>query len=101
MRATRHILRRTRCTFDGENRITEAESASNGNAYYAYDGDGRRVAKAWTPNGGSQVLTYYIYDIAGRIAAEYSDGTLPEPDLVRLHGHAGQRPGRDRRVRER
>jgi len=66
-------------TFDAENRLTEAESASNGNAYYAYDGDGRRVAKSWTPNGGSEVLTYYIYDIAGRLAAEYSDGDPGDP----------------------
>jgi RHS repeat-associated protein len=66
-------------TYDGENRITEAESASNGNAYYAYDGNGRRVGKAWTPGGGSQTLTYYIYDITGRLAAEYSDEE-PEED---------------------
>jgi hypothetical protein len=43
-----------------------------GNGSFAYDGDGRRVKRTWTPNGGSTTTTYYYYDAAGRLATEYS-----------------------------
>jgi hypothetical protein len=58
--------------------MTSAISDQNDDeAYFAYDGSGRRVGKSWDPDGGSQVITCYVYDIAGRTVAEYSDETLP------------------------
>jgi RHS repeat-associated protein len=32
-----------------------------------------RVKKTWTPNGGSAVTTYFVYDALGRLAVEVSD----------------------------
>src|SRR5690606_27438666 len=60
--------------YDAENRLTSSTSASNGNAAYLYDGEGRRVRKVWTLHGGVAVMTYYIYDAVGQLAAEYLDG---------------------------
>jgi RHS repeat-associated protein len=67
--------------YDAENRIKELTSGANGNAQYVYDGDGRRVKKTWTPNGGSAQETYYIYDGAGRLMAEYSTAANPDSGL--------------------
>jgi YD repeat-containing protein len=59
--------------YDAENRLISASSSLNGNESYAYDGDGRRVRKVWTPNGGSTQVTTYVYGPNGQIAAEYSN----------------------------
>jgi RHS repeat-associated protein len=59
-------------TYDAENRLTLVEIEAADQAAFAYDGDGRRVTR-WLA-GGSGTTTYFIYDIAGRLAAEYSDG---------------------------
>jgi YD repeat-containing protein len=53
--------------YDAENRMTAAGGSS-----YFYDGDGRRVKKAV---GG--VTTVFVYDAAGRLAAEYG-GAQPQ-----------------------
>jgi len=37
--------------------VISATSAVNGNESYLYDGDGRRVRKTWTPNGGAAQVT--------------------------------------------
>jgi RHS repeat-associated protein len=58
--------------YDAENRAVTVSSGSDGNAIYAYDGDGRRVKKTWTPQGGTPVTTYYVYNALGQLAAEYS-----------------------------
>jgi RHS repeat-associated protein len=58
--------------YDVENRLVSVTSAGNGNGTFVYDGDGRRVKKTWTPSGGSTTTTYYVYDVAGQLAAEYS-----------------------------
>jgi RHS repeat-associated protein len=58
--------------YDAENRTVTVSSGSDGNAIYAYDGDGRRVKKTWTPQGGTPVTTYYLYNALGQLAAEYS-----------------------------
>ena len=59
--------------YDAENRMISAASSQNGNETYVYDGDGRRVRKTWTPNGGSAQVTTYVYGPTGQLAAEYSD----------------------------
>ena len=50
-------------------------STSSGSGTYLYDGEGRRVRKTWTPGGGAAQDTYYVYDIAGKLAAEYGTGS--------------------------
>jgi RHS repeat-associated protein len=59
-------------TYDAENRNKDMTSSSNGNGTFAYDGEGRRVKKVWTPSGGTAATTYYFHDGLGRLAAEYS-----------------------------
>jgi len=64
--------------YDAENRnysITSPNNNENGSIAFAYDGDGRRVKKSWSPNGGNTITTYYVYDAFGQLAAEYSNGT--------------------------
>ncbi len=69
--------------YDAENRmisITKLQSLPSvvvGEGTYTYDGEGRRVKKVWTPPGGAAEDTYYVYDIAGNLAAEYGTGTAP------------------------
>ena len=58
--------------YDAENRNVSVTSPGNGNLTFAYDGDGRRVRKVWTPSGGSSATTYFIYNALGQLAAEYS-----------------------------
>jgi RHS repeat-associated protein len=65
-------------TFDAANRVTLAEIGTTDEAAFGYDGAGRRV-KVWVA-GGSGTTTYYIYDIAGRLAAEYTDGDPGTPE---------------------
>jgi len=62
-------------TYDAENRLISATSANNGSAYFSYDGDGRRITKVWAPSGGTPQTTLYVYDVAGRLAVEYSTQT--------------------------
>jgi RHS repeat-associated protein len=58
--------------FDGENRINTANGgASSGGSTYVYDGDGRRVKKI--VGGPTTVTTVFVYDIVGRLIAEYGD----------------------------
>ena len=59
--------------YDAENRMISATSALNGNEYFVYDGDGRRVRKTWIPNGGSSQVTTYVYGPGGQLAAEYTN----------------------------
>jgi RHS repeat-associated protein len=58
--------------YDAESRNYEVTSSTNGGVFFAYDGDGRRVKKSWTPYGGSPTTTYYYYNAFGQLAAEYS-----------------------------
>lgn len=54
--------------YDAENRQVKADGgAAAGGADYVYDGDGRRVKKV---NGA--VATVCVYDVFGRLVAEYS-----------------------------
>ena len=57
----------SRFTFDAENRLL-----TGGGATYDYDGDGRRVRKTRGPD-----QTFFLYDAAGSLAAEYTLGTPP------------------------
>ncbi|HEY0429715.1 MAG TPA: RHS repeat-associated core domain-containing protein [Pyrinomonadaceae bacterium] len=63
-------------TYDAENKQTKVENVdSNGNPIstvgeYFYDGDGKRVKKI----AGTEV-TIFVYDAAGKLAAEYSNQT--------------------------
>jgi RHS repeat-associated protein len=60
--------------YDAESRNVSVTSLGSGNGSIVYDGDGRRVAKTWTPGGGVTVTTYYIYnDVTGQLVAEYSN----------------------------
>jgi RHS repeat-associated protein len=65
-------------TYDAENRLQSATSASNGSSWFTYDGDGRRIRKV-TATPGFQT-TFYVYDASGRLAAEYS--TQPTPSIT-------------------
>jgi RHS repeat-associated protein len=59
--------------YDAENR--QVSLTDSGTWQYAYDGEGRRVAKSKVGGGQSVV---YVYDARGQLAAEYSgtpDGT--------------------------
>ncbi|MEW6736170.1 MAG: RHS repeat-associated core domain-containing protein, partial [Acidobacteriota bacterium] len=49
-------------------------SYDNGVARYFYDGNNRRV-KSTTNSGGT--TTIFIYDVMGKLVAEYSNGVLP------------------------
>ncbi|HEV2864838.1 MAG TPA: RHS repeat-associated core domain-containing protein [Pyrinomonadaceae bacterium] len=60
------------CAYDAENKMTKAGGGFEaGGSSYTYDGDGRRVRKA--VSGGEAVV--FVYDVAGRLAAEYSNVT--------------------------
>jgi hypothetical protein len=61
--------------YDGENRIKTVTKTGTGAGTYVYDGNSRRIKKVWTPNGGSAITTYFVYDATGRLAMEISDGT--------------------------
>ncbi len=65
--------------YDAENRLFSMTHASSGSGTYLYDGQGRRVKKTWTPGGGTAADTYYVYDISGRLAAEYGTASNPAP----------------------
>ena len=65
--------------YDAENRLISMTSASSGSGTYLYDGESRRVKKTWTPTGGAAQDTYYVYDIAGNLAAEYGAGSTSTP----------------------
>lgn len=53
--------------YDAESRVTQATNAGSAVIGFVYDGEGRRVQKTV----GSTTTTY-VYDAAGKIAAEYS-----------------------------
>ena len=65
--------------YDAENRLKSMTHASSGSGTYLYDGEGRRVKKTWTPGGGTAQDTYYVYDIAGNLAAEYGTASNSTP----------------------
>ena len=65
--------------YDAENRLKSMTHASSGSGTYLYDGKGRRVKKTWTPGGGTAQDTYYVYDIAGNLAAEYGTASNSNP----------------------
>jgi RHS repeat-associated protein len=54
-------------SYDGENRMTVANPAAEGDTSYGYDGVGQRVWKA-----NALGATVYAYDAAGKLVAEYS-----------------------------
>ena len=62
-------------TYDAENRITTAVQPGIGTVTYTYDGDGRRVMKAVSTG----LQTVYVYDIGGKLVAEYSSGAVSVP----------------------
>ena len=65
-------------TYDAENRLESAGGgAQAGGSEYLYDGDGRRVRKAW----GAQV-TVFVYDAFGKLVAEYAN-TAPQANGTR------------------
>lgn len=60
-----------RYVFDGDNRQREVRDANDHTAAtYSYDGNGRRVRKTVA---STQEVTIFIYDAAGKLAAEYSN----------------------------
>ena len=69
-------------SYDAENRLLAMTSSSSGNGGFAYDGEGRRIKRTWTPNGGPATTTYFVYDAAGRLATEYTTATPPAADSV-------------------
>lgn len=62
-------------SYDAENRITTAAQPGIGTVTYTYDGDGRRVMKAVSTG----LQTVYVYDIGGKLVAEYSSGAVSVP----------------------
>jgi RHS repeat-associated protein len=61
-------------TWDAENRLLSMTSTSNGNSYFTYDAEGRRIKKESTIP--TPHTTYFIYDAFGKLAAEYSTQTV-------------------------
>ena len=59
-------------SYDAENRLISATSTTNGSNTYAYDGDGKRVQSVV-----SGVMTRFVYDAAGNLAAEYASQAGP------------------------
>jgi RHS repeat-associated protein len=60
-------------TYDYRNRLIEATDPNSDTiAEYTFDALGRRISKTV----GSET-TYFFYDMAGRVIAEYEDGTTP------------------------
>jgi len=57
-------------TYDAENRIVQVDAGST--AVYAYDAEGRRVAKTAATGGGA---FEYLFDLAGRAVTEMGAGT--------------------------
>src|SRR6185312_6923405 len=62
-------------SYDAENRVTTAAQPGIGTVTYTYDGDGRRVMKAVSTG----LQTVYVYDIGGKLVAEYSSGAVSVP----------------------
>jgi YD repeat-containing protein len=62
-------------SYDAENRITSAVQPGIGTVTYTYDGDGRRVMKSVSTG----LQTVYVYDIGGKLVAEYSSGATSVP----------------------
>jgi YD repeat-containing protein len=62
-------------TYDAENRITSAVQPGIGTVTYTYDGDGRRVMKSVSTG----LQTVYVYDVGGKLVAEYSSGAVYAP----------------------
>ena len=63
--------------YDAESRqssLTEPASLGSGVENYLYDGNGQRVEKT-----GPDGATIYVYDAAGRVAAEYGTSGLASP----------------------
>ncbi len=60
----------TVASYDGENRMSKIAAGGSEKALYTYDAEGRRVAK--TVSGAT---TYYFYDAAGQLMAEYGGPT--------------------------
>jgi len=54
--------------YDGENKMKKA-TVSGADNYYWYDADGRRVKKVV----GTTSATRFVYNLAGQLAAEYTD----------------------------
>ncbi|MCW5966200.1 MAG: RHS repeat-associated core domain-containing protein, partial [Bryobacterales bacterium] len=60
--------------YDAENRPRQV--TGSGTVSYSYDGEGRRVKKV-----DGSVITRYVYDASGNLAAEYG-GTTPTADAT-------------------
>jgi RHS repeat-associated protein len=66
-----------RFAFDGDNKQREIKDAyGNVVAAYSYDGSGRRVKKTVA---ATQEVTVFVYDAAGKLAAEYSNAPVRNP----------------------
>jgi hypothetical protein len=61
--------------YDAENKLTtyDGGATTSGGAIYLYDGNGRRVKKV--VGGATIVATVFVYNVAGQLAAEYSNAT--------------------------
>jgi RHS repeat-associated protein len=61
--------------YDAESRVMSAlDSVTQSTETYLYDGDGQRVEKS-----GPAGATVYVYDVQGRLAAEYSTASSTSP----------------------
>ena len=57
-------------SFDADNKQGEYRNSGNLLGTYSYDGNGRRVKKTVA---GNPETTIFVYDVSGRLLAEYSD----------------------------
>jgi hypothetical protein len=74
-------------TFDGENRITQADDTVLYNSFcYGYDGLGERVVKQIyggnTCGGTLAVTVVFVYDAFGNLAVENQTGTVTKPPCL-------------------
>ncbi|HEX4997176.1 MAG TPA: RHS repeat-associated core domain-containing protein, partial [Terriglobia bacterium] len=61
--------------YDAENRLVAVKLTATGDTLgtFVYDGEGRRIARTWLG-----ATTYYLYNINGQVAVEYSTIAYPE-----------------------
>lgn len=92
---TRTDLNNRRFTYDGENKQIKVETTdSNGDPIstlgeYFYDGDGKRVKKVSLENS-QWITTIFVYDVSGKMVAEYSTQTSTTPQVSYLtNDHLG------------
>jgi RHS repeat-associated protein len=75
-------------TYNYENRLSQATTASNAWSRYSYDPDGRRVY-SWDALSGVTTERVYVYGLGSELTATYILKTLSNPIYTVLESHRG------------